>query len=255
VSAANVSTVTHQALRAGLPLFVEKPAGLTPAESGELARLAGELGVRSMVGYNRRYSPYVLKAKEWMRGRNLLCVTAMFARCHRMDPDFSTTAVHGIDTALDLTGDRLARARVEIAPAGKVWSFFINGWTSKGIRIDLMVTPNTSSCVEHYIMRGIDRTAFVAFPQIGMIDDPGYVEWQEDNKVVSRFKPEDFGIAPDDNPLLGGILNEHRAFVAAIRDKKAADSNLSTTLQTQLLREALFSLITAGKPEFVDLNF
>ncbi|MBE7423392.1 MAG: scyllo-inositol 2-dehydrogenase (NAD(+)) [Bacteroidia bacterium] len=55
VSAANIAEVTRQAMRTGLPLFVEKPAGLTPAESAELARLAGELGVRSMVGYNRRY--------------------------------------------------------------------------------------------------------------------------------------------------------------------------------------------------------
>lgn len=55
VSAANIGAVARQAMRTGLPLFVEKPAGLTPAESAELARLAGELGVRSMVGYNRRF--------------------------------------------------------------------------------------------------------------------------------------------------------------------------------------------------------
>lgn len=55
VSAANIGVVTRQAMACGLPLFIEKPAGLTPAESVELARLAGERGVRSMVGYNRRY--------------------------------------------------------------------------------------------------------------------------------------------------------------------------------------------------------
>ena len=55
VSAANIGAVTRQAMACGLPLFVEKPAGLVPDESAELARLAGERGVRSMVGYNRRY--------------------------------------------------------------------------------------------------------------------------------------------------------------------------------------------------------
>lgn len=55
VSVSSIGAVTRQAMQAGLPLFVEKPAGLTPFESAELARLAGELGVRSMVGYNRRY--------------------------------------------------------------------------------------------------------------------------------------------------------------------------------------------------------
>jgi predicted dehydrogenase len=55
VSVSSIGAVTRQAMQAGLPLFVEKPAGLTPLDSAELARLAGELGVRSMVGYNRRY--------------------------------------------------------------------------------------------------------------------------------------------------------------------------------------------------------
>jgi predicted dehydrogenase len=242
-----------QAVSFKIPFFTEKPPSTDTPTHRRLIQEAG--GLIHVVGYNRRHSPYILKAKEWMRGRNIQCVTAMFSRCHRMEADFSTTAVHGIDTTLDLVGKPLARARVEIAPAGTVWSFFINGWTSDGVRFDLIVTPNTSSSIEHYIIRGVERTAFVAFPQIGMIDDPGYVECQEGNKVVSRFTPKDFGIAPDDNPLLGGILNEHRAFVAAIRDRKAAESNLSTTLQTQLIREALVNLITAGKPGLIDLTF
>ena len=55
VSVSSIAAVTRQAMQTGLPLFVEKPTGLSTAESGELARLASELGVRSMVGYNRRY--------------------------------------------------------------------------------------------------------------------------------------------------------------------------------------------------------
>lgn len=55
VSVSSIGAVTRQAMQTGLPIFVEKPTGLSPEESAELARLAGELGVRSMVGYNRRY--------------------------------------------------------------------------------------------------------------------------------------------------------------------------------------------------------
>lgn len=55
VSVASIGSVVREAMRSGLPLFIEKPAGLTPVESAELARLAGEFGVKSMVGYNRRF--------------------------------------------------------------------------------------------------------------------------------------------------------------------------------------------------------
>lgn len=55
VSVANAFAVARAALETGLPLFIEKPAGLVPAESAALARLSRGCGVRTMVGYNRRY--------------------------------------------------------------------------------------------------------------------------------------------------------------------------------------------------------
>lgn len=55
VSADSMFAVTRAALNTGLPLFVEKPAGLTPSESGELASINRSRAVRTMVGYNRRY--------------------------------------------------------------------------------------------------------------------------------------------------------------------------------------------------------
>ena len=55
VSVRSAFSVARAALETGLPLFIEKPAGLVPEESGELARLARERGARTMVGYNRRY--------------------------------------------------------------------------------------------------------------------------------------------------------------------------------------------------------
>ena len=55
VSVADMFAMARAALETGLPLFIEKPAGLVPAQSGELARLGRERGARTMVGYNRRY--------------------------------------------------------------------------------------------------------------------------------------------------------------------------------------------------------
>lgn len=67
VSAASIGTVAREAMRSGVPLFVEKPAGLTPAESAELASLAETSGVRSMVGFNRRYY------SVFHRGMEIIC--------------------------------------------------------------------------------------------------------------------------------------------------------------------------------------
>src|SRR5439155_13624570 len=55
VSVASTAAVTREALRCGVPVFIEKPAGLSPEETERLARAADEIGVRTMVGYNRRH--------------------------------------------------------------------------------------------------------------------------------------------------------------------------------------------------------
>jgi predicted dehydrogenase len=55
-----------EAAKAGKTVFVEKPLCLTRAELEEIVRVQAETGARIVVGFNRRYSPLVLKAKEML---------------------------------------------------------------------------------------------------------------------------------------------------------------------------------------------
>jgi predicted dehydrogenase len=61
------------ALAAGKHVFVEKPLCLTEAELDEIAALYAEKmksGLRLAVGFNRRFSPHFVKAKEFLAGRS-----------------------------------------------------------------------------------------------------------------------------------------------------------------------------------------
>lgn len=55
VSPSEVATVAAGVLGMGIPCLIEKPAGLAPGETAELARLAAKNGCLNMVGVNRRY--------------------------------------------------------------------------------------------------------------------------------------------------------------------------------------------------------
>ena len=60
------------ALRAGKHVFVEKPLCLTAAELDEIAAVYAEkagTGLRLAVGFNRRFSPHFVKAKEFLGDR------------------------------------------------------------------------------------------------------------------------------------------------------------------------------------------
>lgn len=55
VSADQIFTVVSKAIPYKLPLFIEKPPGLTPDDTKNLVELAQKYSVYTMVGFNRRY--------------------------------------------------------------------------------------------------------------------------------------------------------------------------------------------------------
>ncbi|MFA5844092.1 MAG: Gfo/Idh/MocA family oxidoreductase [Coriobacteriia bacterium] len=67
VSEEAVHDVALEAMRFGLPLFVEKPAGLTPEENHDLACRAEEACLLSMVGFNRRFYSVFRKGLDIVR--------------------------------------------------------------------------------------------------------------------------------------------------------------------------------------------
>jgi myo-inositol 2-dehydrogenase/D-chiro-inositol 1-dehydrogenase len=244
--------VIEQMARHRIPFLAEKPPAPDTATHRRLIEQVGDLA--HVVAYNRRHAPYIRQAKDWMQDGQVQSVTVLFSRHRRREQDFTSTAVHAIDTAWYLAGGQFAAMRAEAAPAGQAISYFISGWTAGGTRIDILCTPDTASAVEHYIVRSDERTVFVSYPQTSMIDVPGFVELQEDNKVVSRKSAGDFGIDPADAATLGGILGEQMLFCDVLRGAAEPICTLSNTLQTQQVREALSTLLARGGRGVMELD-
>jgi myo-inositol 2-dehydrogenase / D-chiro-inositol 1-dehydrogenase len=238
--------------RRRVPFLTEKPPAPDTATHRRLIAQVGDLP--HVVAYNRRYAPYVQQANEWMRGHTVQSVTVLFSRHQRRELDFTTTAVHAIDTAWYLAGGDFAAMRIEAAPAGQAVSYFVNGWTTGGTRIDIVMTPDTASAVEHYTVRSAERTVFLSYPQPSMMDVPGFVELHEGNKIAECKSASDFGIDAADFPNLGGILGEQVSFCKVLRGRSDPVSTLANTLQTQRVREALSQLLAAGGKGVVELD-
>jgi predicted dehydrogenase len=67
VSVEQMYRVTSSVIPFGLPLFIEKPPGLTPEENERLVLLARRYSVPTMVGFNRRYYSIFHKAIQIVR--------------------------------------------------------------------------------------------------------------------------------------------------------------------------------------------
>jgi predicted dehydrogenase len=69
VEPGNLFHVVWHALDAGLPVFMEKPPGITSVQAWALARKSAETGRILQVGFNRRHIPVVRRALELVRER------------------------------------------------------------------------------------------------------------------------------------------------------------------------------------------
>ncbi len=110
--------IATECLDRGLHVFVEKPPGLRAAETRELAHLARDRGVISMVGFNRRFHPLVRAARAALNGtgRPSAIIAEWFkpllmedmGQTHPpavLDRLLSVTTIHSVDLLRFLGGD------------------------------------------------------------------------------------------------------------------------------------------------------
>jgi predicted dehydrogenase len=64
VSVVRVAEVTAECLQRGIPTLIEKPPGLSPAETASLAALATKTNTINMVALNRRFYSVMQRARE-----------------------------------------------------------------------------------------------------------------------------------------------------------------------------------------------
>ncbi|MGB2821842.1 MAG: Gfo/Idh/MocA family oxidoreductase, partial [Phycisphaerae bacterium] len=101
--------VVADLLPRGIPLLFEKPPGVNSEEARELLAAAEGHDAPHMISFNRRFSPAVMKARQWLAANAAdrppeLAIARMF-RVDRRDEDFVTsTAIHAADTILAFMG-------------------------------------------------------------------------------------------------------------------------------------------------------
>ena len=114
-----------EALRAGKHVFVEKPLCLTTQELQEIRDLYLGLDVTQrpqlMVGFNRRFSPHIVRIKELLAGRSEPLTLTMTVNAGAIPPDHWTQdpergggriigeGCHFIDLMVHLTGASVVR--------------------------------------------------------------------------------------------------------------------------------------------------
>ena len=77
------ATYAIMAMKAGKPVYVEKPMAVTYEECSRINRISRETGVPCFVAYYRRYMPYFMKVKELVQNQvigNVINIQIRFAQ-------------------------------------------------------------------------------------------------------------------------------------------------------------------------------
>ncbi|MDR1282128.1 MAG: Gfo/Idh/MocA family oxidoreductase [Opitutaceae bacterium] len=245
-------------LEQGMPLLIEKPPALTSAILERLIVSATQGRAPHAVAFNRRHTPIVAVLRnlldETLPPEDVFHIDYEMIRHARRDSDFSTTAIHAIDTLCYLARSPVTRARfsyTDLPDIGRgVANIEMNAETRHGPRLRLNAQPVAGLIVERISVNARDHSFFLELPMWGE-DLTGRLHHWHCGKLVfdSSISPPPF--SPPSLIFQCGFYEENRVFFNALRQKRVlSDSSptLTETRQQIRLMEAVHS--RAEKLEF-----
>jgi predicted dehydrogenase len=246
--------VAAQVLEQGIPLLLEKPPGTTVAEVDCLAAAAEKDGrpVPHQVAFNRRFAPLVRELRRRIEaGPPLQHLHYEMTRVERRDPDFSTTAIHGLDAVRYLAGADYAQARFryrELPELGRgVSDIFVDAVMTTGATAHLAFCPVAGALVERATVHAQGHTLFAHVPMWGGPDSPGRLWHFVSGTLAADLGGDTLG----DGPALfelGGFYGETAAFLDALAEGRPPSPSLRESRQSVEIAQRVRERCTEYRP-------
>jgi predicted dehydrogenase len=227
-------------LEQGYPLLCEKPPGMTVDEVDRLIAAADRSGAIHMVAFNRRFMPLVVELKKQLVEQPVQAVEVVMARYQRLDPDFTTTAVHAIDLARFLLDSdyRELRLRYETGEISgqPVTSYLLEGSLVSGAAVRLSIYPATGMNIERATVYGADQ----AFELAGSngLDAPGWLRGYRQGRLAAEVSGAQLA-GSDESYILNGFYGEDEAFFDAVQAGEQPRNDLPSARQSVEIMQAL----------------
>jgi predicted dehydrogenase len=223
----------------GYPLLMEKPPGLDRDECQAMIDAAERSGVPNQVSFNRRYTPLVAELKFVLdaafSASDIQDIRYDFFRINRRDADFSTTAIHGIDTVGFLSGSSYSRIRFtyrefpDLSPTTA--NIFMECEFKSGATAHLNFCPVTGVLIERATVTLQDHTFFLNLPIWGAFDSPGLLQ-HVCKGILQREVNGDSLPGADQMFVASGFYGENAAFLDDLRAGRRPRGDIRSGLQS-----------------------
>jgi virulence factor len=226
--------IVSRLLRAGVDVFVEKPATMCSADTRELAELADELGRVLMVGFNRRYAPLHQKARAvWGDRPVTLCVLEK-QRVSPLHVDLShqyvDDTIHLIDLLRWFCGEATAVQTVhQVCDARLVSAASTLRLLGGGCGV-VATSLQSGQWSERYTVHGGGASLYVeAFTCVRLIDAEGEHRWEASQGSWTRMLEQ------------RGFAGQVARFFDCVRTRQQPETSAWEAWRTQCLQEELVS--------------
>ena len=242
--------VGSEILERGIPLLLEKPPGRNSGEHHRLLRACRQRQTPHLIAFNRRYMPLVMQGRALWRElaaeEKIQSIRCDFYRHNRHDPDFSTTAIHGIDLAAFLTGAAYLEPCINLQRNGDGECTAISLWSemSGGACAQFLFCPLSGCSFERVHIVSAHYAMTLELPVLGASDIPGRIVLYHCGSVLREIPMKDD--ADSTRPFLqGGFYHENLAFIDMVRRRcfnpAAADLEqvVSVVRVTEMVSDAI----------------
>jgi len=207
--------VLEKLLPIGIPVFTEKPPGVTVAEAERLAELAEQHKVMNYVAFNRRAMPGLLRLNHWAQENGpIRYIRAEMLRSRRLEPEFGVgTAIHSLDCLRFLGGEvREVETRCHPHTGSAARDYLVRLHFQSRAVADLAVLVDCGLTRETYCVQASNRMMEVSLCEPYSCEFCPNGEWiYQDNTLATAT-------AADADPLVaGGFIGEHNLFLDAVQ--------------------------------------
>jgi UDP-N-acetylglucosamine 3-dehydrogenase len=225
-------------LKRGIYTLLEKPPGLKSSETRELRDAAKESGALAMVGWDRRFNPFILEAREMVEARGQ--VTQLVGEFHKsihqldrsgrfpdhlMDNMLFETPIHALDTLRAIANSDVAEVHSVVRRATSSYKdihaaliLFENGCVAQ-----LTANYTTDARLERYEIHGNEISVYLEGIREGVAYHDG------DRHELKGEGPY-------------GTMAQDRHFLDCVRDNKPIElpaANLDEAVKTMELAEKI----------------
>ena len=223
-----------QVMEMGFPVILEKPPGLDREQTLRMMEVAERTNVFNQVSFNRRFMPVVRRFRELQKDLPGQLWQYEFYRVNRKDADFSTTAIHGIDTMKFLAGSDYASVHFrywpnpknpELVPVITLECAFKDGQAGR-----ITFAPATGFNAERCTMHGTNEMMTLTMPYqggAGSVDANGLITVARAGEVVYREPGEETELF-----VQSGFYGENANFFDCVRTGVRPVDDIASGLQT-----------------------